>query len=78
MRTQSSEACCADRPLPDGAPQTEHSECSSIAPLKKFAWNFATRQQVHRAAGWVDDCVVQAKAQGVVDDRAEVFDADFA
>ena len=50
----------------------------TAAQLQKFAWNFAIRQQVHRAAGWVDDCVVQAETQGVVDDRAEIFDTDFA
>jgi hypothetical protein len=52
--------------------------CSVPASLKKFAWDFTAGQQVHGAAGGIDDGVVQSKAQGVIDDCAEVFDADFA
>ena len=55
-----------------------HLEFSDPASLKKFARDDAAGQQVHGAAGGIDDGVVQSKAQGVIDDCAEVFDADFA
>ena len=51
---------------------------TTSASLQKFARDFTAGQQVHRAAGGIDDRVVQAEAQGVVDDRAKIFDADFA